>query len=362
MAEIRCKKCGKKIEKGYTFCMHCGAKAEKAPEPVAVPVNTKDTTDTGSAKLRMAIIGGIALVGIIILIALIGGIKNYNKPTADPIPDRAAEEVFEPEELPEQSAEEPAPEPELEPEAEPEPEVEAEPEAEAEPEPEPVVEPVDSNSVIIPDFADYFWSKRSFEGGYGDVGYKYEMKNFPDDIREGIMEEVFALLEDPQYQLEFDWVDEYYYSDGTGESHRYHYVYTGTNPNITEVTHPNRVHPFEFVLCFYDTSYTDGVFSLGFQFNKNFEEVKTGEHTGQPVEKDFYDSGSGSNSGGVPDVSGTYDHTPPASKLKCLTCDGDGDCNTCGGSGYKRVGGVKGGCTTCRGNGKCRTCHGSGTR
>ena len=36
--------------------------------------------------------------------------------------------------------------------------------------------------------------------------------------------------------------------------------------------------------------------------------------------------------------------------------------NTCGGSGYKRIGGAKAGCTTCRGNGKCRTCKGSGTR
>ena len=48
--------------------------------------------------------------------------------------------------------------------------------------------------------------------------------------------------------------------------------------------------------------------------------------------------------------------------LALVTCKGDGDCNTCGGSGYKRIGGAKAGCTTCRGNGKCRTCHGSGTR
>ncbi|MBP0962976.1 MAG: zinc-ribbon domain-containing protein [Oscillospiraceae bacterium] len=499
MAEQKCKKCGKTIENGYTFCLHCGAKVEKTSEEVAAAIPKEDKTAASSRKMQMAIIGGIALVGVIVLVGLIGALKNYNKPKAEPVPELPAAEAFlpeeeQPEETQNRQEEEPQPEPqavEVDPNSViipdfgefflkkrlyekshgevgykydlinfPEAALEgvreeifsllSDPKYQLDLEwedsyyfeeegttsyyyyftytgsnpnigevyiseskdpyifqltiydmwaedgtfdigfffnenfeevkagehtqqdvgeqieyadsPQPQNGTVDSNSVIIPDFADYFWSKRSFEGGYGDVGYKYELKNFSDDIREEIMEEVFALLEDPQYQLEFDWVDEYYFEDGTGESHRYHYVYTGTNPSITEVTHPNRIHPFEFVLCFYDTSYTDGIFSLGFQFNKNFEEVKTGKHTAQPVEKDFDDSSSGSNSGGVPDVSGTYDHTPPASKLKCLTCKGDGDCNTCGGSGYKRIGGAKAGCTTCRGNGKCRTCHGSGTR
>lgn len=53
---------------------------------------------------------------------------------------------------------------------------------------------------------------------------------------------------------------------------------------------------------------------------------------------------------------------PDHSKLQCLTCHGDGDCNKCGGSIYVYVGGARTKCNSCKGSGNCRTCGGSGTR
>ncbi len=61
------------------------------------------------------------------------------------------------------------------------------------------------------------------------------------------------------------------------------------------------------------------------------------------------------------DDSGTY--IPDHAKLNCLTCGGDGDCNTCNGYGeWRRYNSVVSTCNTCNGSGNCRTCGGSGKR
>lgn len=75
-------------------------------------------------------------------------------------------------------------------------------------------------------------------------------------------------------------------------------------------------------------------------------------------------SGSGSSSGSSSLFS---DRSEPKKILDCLTCDGDGDCNTCGGYGresfYAGAGdSVDAVCSTCHGSGNCRTCGGSGKR
>lgn len=73
-------------------------------------------------------------------------------------------------------------------------------------------------------------------------------------------------------------------------------------------------------------------------------------------------SGNGSGSGGGDYVAPGYDpYIPDASKLQCLTCHGDGDCNSCGGSGYKFKNDIRSDCTRCTG-GNCPACGGSGTR
>lgn len=72
--------------------------------------------------------------------------------------------------------------------------------------------------------------------------------------------------------------------------------------------------------------------------------------------------GSGGGSGGGDYVAPGYDpYIPDASKLQCLTCHGDGDCNSCGGSGYKFKNDIRSDCTRCTG-GNCPACGGSGTR
>ncbi len=86
------------------------------------------------------------------------------------------------------------------------------------------------------------------------------------------------------------------------------------------------------------------------------------EETSEAYTEESEDTSSGDNGGhsGVPDHE-TPD-IPEHSKLNCLTCKGDGDCNSCGGSGVDYYGGYKTKCNTCRGSGKCRACGGSGKR
>jgi len=80
---------------------------------------------------------------------------------------------------------------------------------------------------------------------------------------------------------------------------------------------------------------------------------------------------SGESSGKKSGSSGIFGSNSPFipnhSKLNCLTCGGDGDCNTCNGYGkVKRYAGagdyVTASCTSCYGSGNCRTCGGSGKR
>ena len=86
------------------------------------------------------------------------------------------------------------------------------------------------------------------------------------------------------------------------------------------------------------------------------------EETSEAYTEESEDPSSGDNGG----HSGVPDYEPPDipehSKLNCLTCKGDGDCNSCGGSGVDYYGGYKTKCNTCRGSGKCRACGGSGKR
>ena len=70
---------------------------------------------------------------------------------------------------------------------------------------------------------------------------------------------------------------------------------------------------------------------------------------------------SSGGGGGVLD-GGREPFRPDHSKLDCLTCNGTGDCKTCGGSTYVGFGDARAKCNTCRGSGDCRTCGGTGKR
>ena len=71
---------------------------------------------------------------------------------------------------------------------------------------------------------------------------------------------------------------------------------------------------------------------------------------------------SSEGGGGGIFTSGREPFRPDHSKLDCLTCDGTGDCDECGGAIYVYVGGTRTRCNDCRGTGDCLTCGGSGKR
>ena len=74
-------------------------------------------------------------------------------------------------------------------------------------------------------------------------------------------------------------------------------------------------------------------------------------------DEQFKGGGGGGGSSG-----GSWNpNLPDHSKLQCLTCDGSGDCPSCGGHGEKTRAGITKDCTRCD-RGDCPTCHGSGTR
>jgi len=84
-----------------------------------------------------------------------------------------------------------------------------------------------------------------------------------------------------------------------------------------------------------------------------FNLAENSEHTETRI-------GSSSSSG-----SSSSDYDPNVAdfaRLDCLTCRGDGDCNSCGGSGNDYFGGYRTKCNTCYGSGNCRSCGGSGKR
>lgn len=84
-------------------------------------------------------------------------------------------------------------------------------------------------------------------------------------------------------------------------------------------------------------------------------------------EKYYSESPGGSRGSGSLFSGSDGPYIPHHSKLDCLTCGGDGDCNTC--RGYGKVERYAGGgdtitsnCSSCYGSGNCRTCGGSGKR
>lgn len=91
----------------------------------------------------------------------------------------------------------------------------------------------------------------------------------------------------------------------------------------------------------------EGLVAAPFNLAENSEHTST--HSGS--------SSSSGSSSGSPDPN-VAEH----SRLDCLTCRGDGDCNSCGGSGNDYFGGYRTKCTTCYGSGNCRSCGGSGKR
>lgn len=166
------------------------------------------------------------------------------------------------------------------------------------------------------------WEKNSFAGGeaynlsdllfdiYGDVDIDYNGKIYTIDSAD-------ALTVRPL------WLDR----SGETESLVYFYIEIGDGNGGKELT-------------------LEGLVAAPFNLAENSEWTRSG--------------GSSAPSGSDPD---NYDpNVADFARLDCLTCRGDGDCNSCGGSGYVYFGMTRTACSTCNRSGNCRACGGSGKR
>lgn len=165
-----------------------------------------------------------------------------------------------------------------------------------------------------------------------------------------------ALLSDPKYQLELTTEkDETVYTVNTM---KYGFTYTGKE-DVPEIYYEY----FDVkgdLLVFIQKNGMSGVVSLSIYYKPDAFEFKDfGDRTTYTLNDLSGNSSSDSNSGSGSDKDSQ-------SYLDCMTCDGSGKCQRCGGSGYlwSSAADTKNrDCPKCAFNkGKCSTCHGSGKR
>lgn len=208
---------------------------------------------------------------------------------------------------------------------------------------------VDKNASPIPDFT-AFLNRRTSEDKdryYGGTRKYYQKISL--DTQDTVVQEVLNLLGQSRYQLQL--IEKVQTDDRID----YNYRYTG-NVSMDMIHSKNddsRYYNLQFTV--FNRTNNNGTYSIHFHYSPQFVE----ENVGYTVSVNISTGASGGGGGTIgPDGIFIPDH----SKLQCLTCDGDGDCNSCGGSTYVGFGDARAKCGTCRGTGDCRTCGGSGTR
>ena len=212
----------------------------------------------------------------------------------------------------------------------------------------PAVTAVDKNASYIPDFT-AFLNRRPSEDKdryYGGTRKYYQKISL--DTQKTVVSEVLALLDSDRYQLELiEKVD-------ANNRIEYNYRYTGNvgMDSIHSKNDDSRYYNLQFTV--YNKNNDNGTYGIHFHYAPQFVE----ENVGYTVSANA--GGGGGSGGGTVDFEGN--DLPEHSKLPCLTCDGSGDCDDCGGSIYVYVGGTRTRCNGCKGTGNCRTCGGSGTR
>lgn len=217
-----------------------------------------------------------------------------------------------------------------------------------------VDEEIDPNSKVFPSFEDFLSRKASIDKKYFSNGREYQFINLPAAAYETVRQELVTLLLEPKYQLELTEQIE----DETDKRVRssYCFRYTGAAPDMEEIHDEDETLWGNAILVirYWKANETFGIQLLICDaFDMQSPECHSSQDVGESnVGK--YDSHTSDSS--------DHTFTPEFAKLDCLTCDGSGDCQTCGGDGYKGIGEAKGGCNTCKGNGKCRVCGGSGKR
>lgn len=226
------------------------------------------------------------------------------------------------------------------------------------PAPKPTATPAPSgpsSSTLLPDLTIFLNRSPSKSGNYYD-GKQFLFQAMPYSAVDTVVNEVLALLQESRYQLQ---LVNNYRKNVTDNTYtiRYDLKYTGTSDEIDLLTNKNETSWYNVQVSV--THYTKAQeFNLRIHFGNGFQLEDPGVRVSANVSK-----GGGGGSGGGSSGGGGYDpYVPDHSKLQCLTCRGDGDCNTCGGDGYTGFGDAKAGCRSCHGDGDCNTCGGSGTR
>ncbi len=213
--------------------------------------------------------------------------------------------------------------------------------------------PADSDQAILPDLA-YFYSRTPNEmEKKGDSGYRIAFTKISNFEKDTILSETLALLQEPRYQLT---LEDSRIVPFTKKNHKeaYDFRYTGTGsvsqmPDVEDGS-------IYFHVQLRITNYNDSI-GLGLYYGNGFTLEDPGSRCSAETASD-----GGSGGGGSSGSSDGYDpYIPDASKLPCLTCDGDGDCRRCNGKGYIFRDDIRSDCTRCQ-RGKCPKCHGSGTR
>lgn len=216
----------------------------------------------------------------------------------------------------------------------------------ASPKPSASAKPADTE-LLIPDFGAFCGGDVNFyldeKGGTTSWKKGYEFK--PNST---VVEEYLALLEsDYKFSLE-----KTRSSDVGNSAITYGYAYTGTEL-VSSVDQTFKWLECEISVTQWD-DHTRIVIRYGYQLNY----TDSGERTTAPTEAYGASGGGGGGSS-----SGSGGFTPDASKLPCLTCNGSGDCPTCGGDGYlfsSASGKEDRNCWRCGSNrGRCPTCNGS---
>ncbi len=211
----------------------------------------------------------------------------------------------------------------------------------------PAAETVDKNAGYVPDFTAFLsrWPSENKDRYYG--GTRKYFQKIPLDTQDTVVAEILALLDKDRYQLALIEKVE------TDDRIEYNYSYTG-NLAMDEIHSKNddsRYYNLQFTV--YNRNNKNGTYGIHFHYAPQFTE----ENVGYTVSENIGNTGGGG--GGTVDFEGG--DIPEFSKLECLTCRGDGDCNSCFGKGYKIKNDIKSDCTRCD-HGECPTCGGSGTR
>ena len=224
--------------------------------------------------------------------------------------------------------------------------------------PESKQENVDPASCEFPQLQAFFNRAAYNDRGRDAHGMEWEFPRMtPYRNLETAVSELLDLLQQPRWQLTL--VDTATWTYETGDitqTIQYCFDYTGT-AELTKVSDVmgqcwHHVHVLIYHIPENDW-YTVQVWR-----SPEFAVVETEDRCS--VEVGTYEK-SGS-SGGSWKGDNFEVFVPQQSRLDCLKCKGDGDCNTCGGDGYTGFGDAKAGCRTCHGNGKCKACGGSGKR